>query len=106
MIHPNKPSRKGKKGKKKNNIDDDDDDGNNRTESSSSVSTSWDVMVSTLYRNIVIDSTKPHLILIPTWNPNVSRRIGLYSLVKTLRSSGVSDSNIWSLGFERNLHWQ
>ena len=105
MIHPNKPSRKGKKRKKKNNIDDD-DDGNNRTESSSSVSTSWDVMVSTLYRNIVIDSTKPHLILIPTWNPTVSRRIGLYSLVKTLRSSGVSDSNIWSLGFERNLHWQ
>ncbi|OEU21114.1 hypothetical protein FRACYDRAFT_259805 [Fragilariopsis cylindrus CCMP1102] len=105
MTHPNKSSRKGKKRKKKKDIDDD-DDGSNRTEFFSSISTSWDVMVSTLYRNIVIDSTKPHLILIPTWNPTVSRRIGLYSLVKTLRSSGVSDSNIWSLGFERNLHWQ
>jgi hypothetical protein len=107
MMHPNKPSRKRKKRKNKNNIDDDDDDdGDNRTESSSSVSTSWDVVVSTLYRNIIIDSTKPHLILIPTWNPSVSRRIGLHSLVRTLRLSGISDSNIWSVGFERNLHWQ
>ena len=63
-------------------------------------------MVSTLYQNIIIDSSKPHLILIPTWNSDVSRRIGLHSLVKSLRLLGVSDADIWSVGFERNLHWQ
>lgn len=63
-------------------------------------------LVPKFYRNIVIDPTKPHLILTPTWNPETSRRVGLHSLVKTLQLGGVSDSNIWSVGFERNVKWQ
>ena len=69
-------------------------------------SISWADIVPELYRNIVIDATKPHLILIPTWNPEVSRRIGLHSIIRELQLRGVADSNLWSVGFERNPHWQ
>lgn len=80
----------------------------NRTAAKSSLpsSQSWADMIPKLYRNIVIDATKPHLILTPTWNPEVSRRIGLPSLMRTLQLRGVADSNLWSVGFERNLNWQ
>ena len=65
-----------------------------------------ETLVPKFYRSIVVDPSKPHLILTPTWNPERSRRIGLHSLVKTLQLQGVSDSNIWSVGFERNVKWQ
>jgi len=74
--------------------------------SSLSPSPSWVDMIPKLYKSIVIDLTKPHLILIPTWNPEVSRRIGLHSIVRTLQLQGVADTNIWSVGFERNPKWQ
>lgn len=74
--------------------------------SSNSSELSWEDVVPAFYRSIIIDSTKPHLIIIPTWNPEVSQRIGLRSLVKSLRVSGVKSKDIWSVGFERNLNWQ
>jgi Exostosin family len=55
------------------------------------------------YKNIIVSPTKPHLILVPTWNPKVSRIIGLKSLVEQLQDMGV---NLWSVGFERNHLWQ
>eukprot|EP00533_Pseudo-nitzschia_delicatissima_P004124 CAMPEP_0116103354 /NCGR_PEP_ID=MMETSP0327-20121206/13837_1 /TAXON_ID=44447 /ORGANISM="Pseudo-nitzschia delicatissima, Strain B596" /LENGTH=474 /DNA_ID=CAMNT_0003595453 /DNA_START=44 /DNA_END=1465 /DNA_ORIENTATION=- len=68
---------------------------------------SWDdALVQKLYRRIIVDPTKPHLILTPTWNPERSRKIGLHSLVKTLQLRGVSSKNLWSVGFERNVGWQ
>jgi len=70
-------------------------------------SSSWsDKMIPKLYRNIIVDPTKPHLILIPTWNPEISRKIGLHSLVSTLQLRGIPASNLWSVGFERNIKWQ
>ena len=44
---------------------------------------------------------KPHVLLTPTTNPGVSRSIGLAVLAKEL--SGV---NLYSVGYERNDHWQ
>jgi Exostosin family len=46
---------------------------------------------------------RPHLLLIPTWNPVVSKQIGVKSLVKTVMTNA---SNVWSVGFERNPFWQ
>lgn len=70
-------------------------------------SSSWaDDMIPKLYRNIIVDPSKPHLILVPTWNPEISRKIGLHSLVSTLQIRGIPASNLWSVGFERNSKWQ
>jgi hypothetical protein len=55
------------------------------------------------YKKLIVDPTKPHLILVPTWNPTVSRVIGLKTLAKELSAMGV---NLWSVGFERNVMWQ
>lgn len=69
-------------------------------------SLSWVDKVPKLYRHIVIDPSKPHLILAPTWNSEVGRRIGLHSIVSALQLQDVPDSNLWSVGFERNPNWQ
>jgi hypothetical protein len=73
-----------------------------------------------LYRRRIVDRTKPHLILIPSWNPKVSRDVGIHALVNMLQEKGdaattTSSSSsvqrepgrmIWSVGFERNSKWQ
>jgi len=90
-IQSNRPSKR-KRRKTKHN---DNDDGNHTDKNALlSSSFSWEAMVTRLYQNVIIDSSKPHLILIPTWNSGASRRIGLHSLVKSLRFSGVSDADI------------
>ena len=58
---------------------------------------------STLYLDLIVDPTKPHLLLMPTTNPGVSQRAGIENLAKSLQNSGV---NVWSVGFERNPYWQ
>lgn len=39
----------------------------------------------------------------PSWNPKRARYAGIPSIVATLQSLNV---NLWSVGFERNPHWQ
>ena len=52
---------------------------------------------------LVSNKTKPHLMLIPSWNPQTSVEAGIKNLSFTLEQQGV---NIWSVGFERNKLWQ
>jgi Exostosin family len=49
---------------------------------------------------------RPHLLLIPTWNPSVSEKIGVQMLVKTVMNEALEVPNVWSVGFERNPAWQ
>jgi hypothetical protein len=67
----------------------------------------WTKFVSQ-YRNSIVDPTKPHLLLVPSWNPTVSRKVGIYGLINTLKAAGgiVHEKNLWSAGFERNPMWQ
>lgn len=51
----------------------------------------------------IVDKSKPHVLMVPTWNAGTSRQIGIAPLMKQLQASGV---NTWSLGFERNTFWQ
>lgn len=53
--------------------------------------------------DLVYNRTKPHLLLVPTWNPTVADKIGVKKLSKILIGAGV---NLWSVGFERNNNWQ
>jgi hypothetical protein len=53
--------------------------------------------------NRIIDKTRPHLMLVPTWNPTVSRKIWLHPLMKAMLRRGF---DIWSVGYERNPAWQ
>jgi hypothetical protein len=55
------------------------------------------------YVQLVSNKTKPHLMLIPSWNPQISKDAGIKDLTSTLAQQGV---NIWSVGFERNKFWQ
>lgn len=48
---------------------------------------------------------KPHLVLIPSWNPSVSNNIGLKALISALQKD-LGIRNLWSIGFERNEMWQ
>jgi len=61
-----------------------------------------------LYRKAIIDPSKPHLLLIPTWNPKVSRDVGIYGLVNMMKAGRgiVQETNLWTVGFERNPQWQ
>lgn len=47
---------------------------------------------------------RPHLLLIPSWNPSVAKDIGLKAFAKRLQAQGYT--NLWSVGFERNEMWQ
>lgn len=51
----------------------------------------------------ITDKSKPHILMVPTWNPGTSRNIGIAPLMKLLKAADV---NMWSLGFERNTFWQ
>lgn len=55
------------------------------------------------YRKRIVDPTKPHLLLMPSWNPGRSGEAGIKSLAKALLEDEV---NLWSVGFERNKFWQ
>ncbi|KAL3935761.1 MAG: hypothetical protein SGBAC_008791, partial [Bacillariaceae sp.] len=55
------------------------------------------------YKDKIVNKTKPHLMLTPTWNMEKSQKIGLRSLVRALDKDGV---NMWSVGIERNKAWQ
>lgn len=46
--------------------------------------------------------SKPHVLAVPTWNPKVSRKIGLPTLVHSLTRNEV---NLYALGLERNSFW-
>jgi hypothetical protein len=51
----------------------------------------------------ITDKSKPHVLMVPTWNPGTSRKVGVAPLTKLLKEADV---NMWSLGFERNTFWQ
>lgn len=48
---------------------------------------------------------KPHLLLIPSWNPSVAKEIGIKDLARSLQQD-AKVLNLWSVGFERNEMWQ
>ena len=56
-----------------------------------------------VYESLIVDPTKPHLLLMPTWNPSRSTHTGIKNLATALQSQNVS---LWSVGFERNSAWQ
>lgn len=56
-----------------------------------------------LIHNRIEYPDKPHVLAVPTWNAQVSLKIGIQVLTKTLRSENV---NAYSFGFERNTFWQ
>ncbi|KAL3935760.1 MAG: hypothetical protein SGBAC_008790 [Bacillariaceae sp.] len=56
-----------------------------------------------IYKDTIVNKTKPHLMLTPTWNPGRNRKIFLEPLVVALKKDGV---NMWSVGIERNKSWQ
>ena len=56
-----------------------------------------------VYKSLIVDPSKPHLLLMPTWNPKTAHYAGIPSIVATLKSLDV---NLWSVGFERNPDWQ
>jgi hypothetical protein len=51
----------------------------------------------------LINKSKPHVLLVPTWNPEVSRKIGIGKLMEALK---IHQVNLYSVGFERNRFWQ
>jgi hypothetical protein len=51
----------------------------------------------------ITDKSKPHVLMVPTWNPGTSRKVGVAPLMNLLQAADV---NMWSLGFERNTFWQ
>ena len=55
------------------------------------------------YESLIVDPTKPHLLLMPTWNPGRSTHTGIQNLATALQLQNVS---LWSVGFERNTAWQ
>eukprot|EP00978_Attheya_sp_CCMP212_P047252 scaffold421282_cov56-Attheya_sp.AAC.5 len=59
---------------------------------------------STIYHNLIVDPSKPHLLLMPTWNPNVGKLTGIRSLAESLQKE--RNVTLWSVGFERNGSWQ
>ncbi|KAG7364966.1 exostosin family protein [Nitzschia inconspicua] len=67
------------------------------------ISQEWQQLIP-LYESQIFDPTKAHILLIPTWNPQVSRSIGVHGMVKMLKNAKVAD--LWSVGFERNPKWQ
>jgi Exostosin family len=58
-----------------------------------------------LYQQHILDPTKPHLLLIPSWNPEISRMVGIKQLVTTLHEM-LGVDHLWTVGFERNKFWQ
>ena len=56
-----------------------------------------------VYESLIVDPSKPHLLLMPSWNPKVARYSGIPSIVASLQLLNV---NLWSVGFERNPAWQ
>jgi hypothetical protein len=53
--------------------------------------------------SVIVNQSKPHVLLIPTRDPNMNKIIGLRGLVEGLQKEGV---NLYSVGFERNSFWQ
>lgn len=49
------------------------------------------------------NSSKPHLMLCPSWNPGRSRSAGISKVMEKLKEDGV---NVYATGIERNPHWQ
>lgn len=56
-----------------------------------------------LYQHRITDPSKPHLLLIPTWNGNRGNVVGIKALSASLVHQQV---NLWSVGLERNEVWQ
>jgi hypothetical protein len=67
--------------------------------------TTYQHHLSDLYKIDPTIRNRPHLLLIPTWNPSLATEIGLKAFVTTLESE-LRVSNLWSVGFERNPFWQ
>lgn len=61
--------------------------------------------ISKIVRQRVIEGepSVPHVLLTPTWNPKVARRVGIPRIVENLKQVNV---NLFSVGFERNSYWQ
>jgi hypothetical protein len=64
----------------------------------------YETSLAGIHRNSSSSKNKPHLLLIPSWNPSVADAIGVRALAKRMKEKGFS--NLWSVGFERNSMWQ
>lgn len=62
-----------------------------------------DDWLSHLETSLTENRHKPHVLAVPTWNPTVSRKIGVPKIVKLFDDLGIRHA---SLGFERNPFWQ
>jgi hypothetical protein len=56
-----------------------------------------------LYQDRIVDSSKPHLMLMPAWNLNRGHVVGIKALSSALVAQKV---NLWAVGLERNEVWQ
>ena len=63
-------------------------------------------IVAEQYKSIIVDPSKPHLFLVPSWNPKVSRESGIEDILSTIRQTLERKELLWSVGFERNPSWQ
>eukprot|EP00543_Licmophora_paradoxa_P011789 CAMPEP_0202476644 /NCGR_PEP_ID=MMETSP1360-20130828/93528_1 /ASSEMBLY_ACC=CAM_ASM_000848 /TAXON_ID=515479 /ORGANISM="Licmophora paradoxa, Strain CCMP2313" /LENGTH=300 /DNA_ID=CAMNT_0049103857 /DNA_START=81 /DNA_END=983 /DNA_ORIENTATION=+ len=68
----------------------------------SNVNIDFDAYVTVLLGRLH-DKSKPHLFLCPSWNPARSRSAGIAKVMTKFSEEGV---NIYSVGIERNGHWQ
>ena len=57
--------------------------------------------LASMMRSRMRTPSKPHVLLTPTANPEISRRIGL-----TVVTNELNDVNLYSVGYERNPAWQ
>ncbi|GFH43934.1 hypothetical protein CTEN210_00408 [Chaetoceros tenuissimus] len=55
-----------------------------------------------MYKELIVDPTKPHLLL----TPSVNERAGVAAFSKALRQVMNDTSLFWSVGYERNRGWQ
>lgn len=53
----------------------------------------------------IYNKTMPHVILCPTWNPEISRQTGIAHFIQQLQQQ-EGFTNLYSVGFERNPSWQ
>jgi Exostosin family len=56
--------------------------------------------------NALMDTTKPHVLLIPTRDKSLGNRIGYRLVAQTLWDQGGMVHTLYSVGFERNSWWQ
>mmetsp|Transcript_3805 Transcript_3805/g.9103 ORF Transcript_3805/g.9103 Transcript_3805/m.9103 type:complete len:549 (-) Transcript_3805:1596-3242(-) len=77
-----------------------------RRKKKATASTTSTSLVAEQYQSIIVDTSKPHLFLVPSWNPKVSRQIGIEDILSRIGQTLANEKLLWSVGFERNPSWQ